>query len=159
MASGPVFDWDRANIEHISCHRVRPDEVEQVFANESAELAYENFDGEPRWTVVGHTDALRVLLVVWTSRGGRTAYHRSPSKQERAGELFQTERVQGIMKRTVPKFQTEDEEARWWDEHLDELEQEILQTMNGGSAQILTHEAPNGANAIEATWPTSYPAT
>ena len=64
-----MFDWDRGNVEHIARHAVRPDEVEQVFANDPIDMAYEHADGEPRWTVVGHTMDFRVLLVVWTIRG------------------------------------------------------------------------------------------
>jgi uncharacterized DUF497 family protein len=64
-----MFDWDRGNVEHVSRHEVRPEEVEQVFANDPVDVTYENVDGEPRWSVVGHTENFPVLLVVWTIRG------------------------------------------------------------------------------------------
>ena len=65
----PQFDWDAANIGHIARHGVAPSEVEEVLCEEPGDLAYEEIDGEPRWTSVGHTDELRVLVVVWTIRG------------------------------------------------------------------------------------------
>jgi uncharacterized DUF497 family protein len=63
------FNWDKANIEHIRHHGVAPNEVLQVFANDAIDLRYEVVNGEERWTSVGHTDALRILVVVWTMRG------------------------------------------------------------------------------------------
>ena len=44
------------------------------------------------------------------------------------------------MKRIVPKFETEAEEARWWDEHLDEIEDDVTDALNTGSAKLLTRE-------------------
>jgi uncharacterized DUF497 family protein len=44
-------------------------EVEEVIASDPADVGYDNVDGEPRWTVVGHTKSIRVLVVVWTLRG------------------------------------------------------------------------------------------
>jgi uncharacterized DUF497 family protein len=64
-----ALDWDQANIEHIRGHGVMPNEVLQVFANEASDLRYEVVNGEERWTSIGHTDALRILVVVWTMRG------------------------------------------------------------------------------------------
>jgi uncharacterized DUF497 family protein len=53
----------------LAAHEVAPDEVSQVFANEASDLRYEVVDSEERWTSVGRTDALRILVVVWTMRG------------------------------------------------------------------------------------------
>lgn len=39
-----------------------------MFANDAAHLALDA-EYEERWTSIGHTDALRVLVVVWTMRG------------------------------------------------------------------------------------------
>jgi uncharacterized DUF497 family protein len=64
-----ALDWDQSNIEHIRGHGVTPDEVLQVFANEASDLRYEVVNSEERWTSIGHTDALRILVVVWTMRG------------------------------------------------------------------------------------------
>ena len=32
------FDWDEANIEHVACHRVLPEEAEQVILNDPVTL-------------------------------------------------------------------------------------------------------------------------
>jgi uncharacterized DUF497 family protein len=50
---------------------VLPNEVEQVFANEAFDAGFEVVNGEERWTSIGHTAAMRVLVVVWTMRGDR----------------------------------------------------------------------------------------
>jgi uncharacterized protein len=68
MADELGFDWDQANIEHIAGHHVTPEEVEQVFANDEADIDYDVIGGEERWTVVGETDKARVLLIVFTMR-------------------------------------------------------------------------------------------
>jgi uncharacterized protein len=62
------YVWDQANIGHIARHRVKPGEVEQVLTNDPLEIDFEVIGGEQRWTSVGHTNALRVLLVIWTVR-------------------------------------------------------------------------------------------
>ena len=47
------------------------------------------------------------------------------------------------MKREIPKFNTEAEEAKWWDEHLDEFEDDTAEALNSGTAQVLTRERLN----------------
>jgi uncharacterized protein len=69
VADGLAFDWDIANVAHIARHRVTSDEVEQVFANDPIGLSAEVINGEQRYTRVGHTNLLRVLVVAWTMRG------------------------------------------------------------------------------------------
>jgi hypothetical protein len=73
------FDWDEANVEHIRSHGVTPDEVIEVFANDARDLRYDVVNGEERWTSIGHTGALRILVVIWTMRGESvrivTAFH------------------------------------------------------------------------------------
>lgn len=85
VAGDLKFDWNKTNIEHIARHRVAPDEVEQVFANNPDDLEYAEGESEPRWTVMGHTDNLRVLVVVWTLRGDsiRTVTAREPNRHIR----------------------------------------------------------------------------
>ena len=63
------FEWDEANVGHIGRHDVSPQEVEQVFANGGTDLNYELVRREERWTTVGHTSSVRVLIVIWTMRG------------------------------------------------------------------------------------------
>ena len=62
------FDWDDANSAHVARHDVSRDEVEDAFGNGLMELDYEEVNGEPRWTSLGHTNDLRVIVVVWTVR-------------------------------------------------------------------------------------------
>jgi uncharacterized protein len=63
------LDWDRANTRHITLHGIVAREVEEVFANDPADIGFETVEGEGRWTVIGHTDSFRFLVVVWTMRG------------------------------------------------------------------------------------------
>jgi uncharacterized DUF497 family protein len=62
------FDWDDENIAHLTRHRIRPSEVEELFLNDAAIQGHEVVDGEDRWTSVGTTNSLRVLVVVFTMR-------------------------------------------------------------------------------------------
>ena len=83
------FDWDRANIRHLARHRVTPEEAEQALLNDPFDLEYQVIGGEHRWTSLGHTDGLRILLVVWALRGDvvRIVTARSASKQLRQAYL------------------------------------------------------------------------
>ena len=86
MSAALRFDWNRANIEHIASHRVAPEEVEQVFANDEMGIDYDVVRGEDRWTAMGETDHARVLMVVYTMRADRirivTAYQASGRMRE-----------------------------------------------------------------------------
>ena len=69
--SGPPdlsFDWDARNVAHLARHRIKPSEVEEFFHNDPAIRGHEVVDGEDRWTAAGATNALRVLVVVFTMR-------------------------------------------------------------------------------------------
>jgi hypothetical protein len=68
VADELIFDWDEANIGHVARHNIAPEEVEQIFANDPMDLGAEVVDGEERYTAVGHTKRLRVLVLVWTMR-------------------------------------------------------------------------------------------
>jgi uncharacterized DUF497 family protein len=83
------FDWDEANLEHISFHEVKPEEAEQALINEPVELDYDVVENEERWTSIGHTNRLRVLKVVWTLRGEkvRVVTALDAAKQEARGYL------------------------------------------------------------------------
>ena len=62
------FDWDVANTGHLAKHRVEPAEAEQVFENAPLIRGHEIVDGEDRWTAVGITERLRVLVIVFSMR-------------------------------------------------------------------------------------------
>lgn len=42
-----------------------------MFANDALDIGFEVASGEERWTSIGHTAVMRVLVVVWTMRGER----------------------------------------------------------------------------------------
>ena len=63
------FDWDEYNIGHIAEHNVRPSEFEEVMRNDPIFQFQEERNGEQRILGLGHTNALRILFVVWTPRG------------------------------------------------------------------------------------------
>lgn len=63
------FEWDAANVSHIARHKATPEETEQALLNDPFDLGFEIRRGEERWTSIGHTDELRVLVVIWTLRG------------------------------------------------------------------------------------------
>jgi uncharacterized DUF497 family protein len=65
------FDWDEANIGHLSRHGLLPEEAEQVILNEPVDLGMENVEGEERFVSLGETVRGRVLLVVTMWREDR----------------------------------------------------------------------------------------
>jgi len=81
------FDWDAANKKHIARHKVSPEELEQVFSNDLMYLVVEVIDGEERFTAVGHTDRILVLILAWTMHGTSirpiTAFNASKTMRER----------------------------------------------------------------------------
>jgi uncharacterized DUF497 family protein len=72
VADDLVFDWDEANVAHTARHNVAAWEVEQVFVNDPMDLGAEVVEGEDRYSGVGHTNRLRVPILVWTMRGDAT---------------------------------------------------------------------------------------
>lgn len=69
MRSHIRFDWDGANLQHLAGHDVTQAEFEEVMSNDPILLDYENVGGEDRWTGIGSTKDLRVLVVAFTIRG------------------------------------------------------------------------------------------
>ncbi len=65
------FDWDNANVHHLSRHRIQPEEAEECFGNDPIIREHDVVDGEDRWTAVGSTNALRILVLVFTVRNGK----------------------------------------------------------------------------------------
>lgn len=59
------FDWDRVNTRHIARHGVTPEVVEEVFANDPADIGFETVEGEGRWTAV----AIPTPFAFWSSSG------------------------------------------------------------------------------------------
>ncbi|MGA2181713.1 MAG: BrnT family toxin [Bryobacteraceae bacterium] len=81
-----AFDWDAANIRHLACHAVSPDEAEQCCRHDPLIVAEQFINGEERYLALGETDAARRLAFVFTIRRGRvrfvTAYRMTPEQQE-----------------------------------------------------------------------------
>jgi uncharacterized protein len=69
---------------------VKPFEVEQAFRNDPVDIDFEVVDGEDRWTLIGHSDELRILLVAWTMRGDsiRVVTARTATKKYREAYLI-----------------------------------------------------------------------
>ena len=92
MAEELVFDWDEANIAHVARHNIMPEEVEQAFANDPMDLGADVVDTEERYTGVGHTNLLRVLVLVWTMRSDATRPITAFDASERLARRYLAER-------------------------------------------------------------------
>ena len=113
---------------------MRPEEAEQALANEPVEIDYEMVENEERWTSIGHTDKLRILKLVWTLRRTGKGRDCDRSNERRDFRVFATQ-GDTVMKRLVaPKFKSEAEEARWWDDHMDAVGENLLEAMKKGTA-------------------------
>jgi uncharacterized DUF497 family protein len=66
-----IFDWDEHNIEHIAEHKLDPDSVEDAFYNRNVPAPAYNTPAEKRRTLIGTTDAGRVIYVVYTRRSSK----------------------------------------------------------------------------------------
>lgn len=65
------FDWDNENSDKIwRRHTVSPFECEQVFFNQPVVVAPDeaHSHSEPRFYILGRTDAARLLFLVFTAR-------------------------------------------------------------------------------------------
>lgn len=64
------FQWDEANSsKNWTRHEVNQTEAEQVFLNRPVVLTDAHSGTEARWFAFGHTNANRLLTVVFTIRG------------------------------------------------------------------------------------------
>lgn len=82
------FQWDEGNSsKNWTRHRVSQTEAEQVFLNRPLVVAGAPFTGEARQFAFGHTDAGRLLTVVFTVRASllRVISVRPMSRRERRG--------------------------------------------------------------------------
>jgi uncharacterized DUF497 family protein len=90
MALELGFDWDDANTDHLARHKVTTAEFEEAIRNDPVLFDYDNVDGEERWSGLGSTDALRVLVLAFTIRERRiravTAFDAS---KKRAQEFWE----------------------------------------------------------------------
>lgn len=82
------FQWDEGNAsKNWTRHNVSQSEAEQVFLNRPLVVVGAPFRAEDRWFAFGHTDAGRLLTVVFTIRGSllRVISVRPMSRRERRG--------------------------------------------------------------------------
>lgn len=82
------FQWDDGNAsKNWTRHRVSQTEAEQVFLNRPLVVVGAPSRNEPRQFAFGHTDAGRLLTVVFTVRGSllRVISVRPMSRRERRG--------------------------------------------------------------------------
>jgi uncharacterized DUF497 family protein len=82
------FEWDEGNAsKNWTRHHVSQTEAEQVFLNRPLVVVGAPFKNESRQFAFGHTDAGRLLTVVFTVRGAllRVISVRPMSRRERRG--------------------------------------------------------------------------
>jgi len=82
------FQWDEGNfLKNWERHEVRPGECEQVFFNRPLLVVPDDAHSnkEPRFYVLGQTDAARLLFLVFMIRGSliRVISARDMSRKER----------------------------------------------------------------------------
>lgn len=67
------FEWDEANIEHISRHNVIPEEAEEVFFDKDNALDEDikHSTLEKRLIIIGKTQKGRLLYQIFTRRGNK----------------------------------------------------------------------------------------
>jgi uncharacterized protein len=100
MTSELRFDWDDANIQHLCRHNVTCAEFVEAMRNDPILFDYENVDGEDRWTGLGSTDRLRILMVAFTIREGRI---RAVTLSTRAGSGFESSGAGKVLSRLPPE--------------------------------------------------------
>lgn len=71
VADAIEFDWDAENTRHLAAHRVTAPEFESLIQNSPLDLEYKVVDGEERYRSLGLTDSGRLLVAIWTIRGGK----------------------------------------------------------------------------------------
>jgi uncharacterized DUF497 family protein len=63
------FEWDDANIGHLSEHGVKSEEAEQAILNRPIDRASQLRNGEERFPQIGETNRGKVLVVISTMIG------------------------------------------------------------------------------------------
>jgi uncharacterized DUF497 family protein len=128
------FEWDEGNEWHILVHGVEPFEVEGAVLDPEG-FAVDAYDkpGERREALVGATGEGRIMLVVYTMRGGKVRPITSRDASE-TQKIQARKEVNTMSKKRkeinswgeVPSFASEKEEQAWWDEH--DISEELLGT-------------------------------
>ena len=56
-------------------------------------------------------------------------------RAKRTTGISQRERIRTVKKLLVPRFPTEAKEARWWDAHMETVEQNLVEAIKTGAAK------------------------
>jgi len=109
---------------------------------------YKNIDGEDRWTGMGSTDMLRVLVVAFTIREGRiravTAITASKKRVRSSGSRnvikmpIRRKKKEGLV---VPRFTSRHADAEWFDKNRRKLEADM-------SRRLATRDTTTLARAL-----------
>lgn len=91
-----LFDWDDANILHLSEHDVTPEEAEEIILGHPLDDGFELVDGEARWSYIGETSAERILRAVITVRGERMRVITAFEPSIRSRRLYLMEKAGGL---------------------------------------------------------------
>jgi hypothetical protein len=97
--------------------RINPTEVQQRVNNNPLDLGYDTESGEERYKSLGATVR------------GRCDNSMSNSKREHT-----------MAKRNLPRFQSEKEEAAWWDKNRAELDKDFVKAAREGRLKRLSKE-------------------
>jgi len=87
------FEWDKHNAEkNWIRHGVSPSESERIFFNRPLVVADDTRHSakEKRYYALGHTDAGRMLFVVFTARGDKIRVISARDMNEKEREAYQT---------------------------------------------------------------------
>ncbi len=87
------FDWDEANISHITKHNVVPKEAEDVFFDKNNVLDDDigHSTTEARFLIIGKTKKGRVLYQIFTIRGDKIRVISSRSINKKEVKLYEKE--------------------------------------------------------------------
>lgn len=85
------FEWDKANVEHITRHNVSPAEAEEVFfdANNVLDEDIEHSIIENRFIIIGKTKERRLLYQVFTIRGNKLRVISARDINKKEVELYE----------------------------------------------------------------------
>lgn len=89
------FEWDEANMAHISRHDVVPKEAEEVFFDKDnvRDEDLEHSTIENRFLIVGKTKKGRLLYQIFTIRGEKIRIISSRSINKKEVKLYEKETI------------------------------------------------------------------
>jgi uncharacterized DUF497 family protein len=85
------FDWDAANLEHITRHGISPEECEQAYLNGPLVIEQQVRKGENRRLCLGETSEGRLLTFVITERQGRIRFVTAHPMHTKQREIYREE--------------------------------------------------------------------